>query len=121
MLVAGSSSAFGSGGLTVNGGSFVVAADKPVSVGGDYLQLANTTAKLALGANGAGTLVVAGKAELAGDIDVTLAHGFVPAPGTKIDILKAGSITGSFGKFTISGHRASLSYGPTAVTLTIDG
>ncbi|RFB90945.1 hypothetical protein B5K11_17745 [Rhizobium leguminosarum bv. trifolii] len=120
-LVAGSSSAFGTGGLTVDGGSLVVAADKPLTVGGDYQQLANATAKLALGANGAGTLVVKGQAALAGDLDVTLADGFAPAPGTKIEILKAGSVAGTFGKVTVSGHKASLSYSPTSVTLTIDG
>ncbi len=121
VLVAGSSSAFGTGGLTVNGGSLVLAAAKPLIVGGDYQQIAKAAAKLALGANGAGTLAVNGKAELAGDLDVTLADGFTPTPGTKIEILKAGNVTGSFGKFTISGHKASLSYGPTSVTLTIDG
>ncbi|KPH08595.1 phosphatase PAP2 family protein [Rhizobium acidisoli] len=120
-LVAGSSSAFGSGGLTVDGGSLVVAADKPLTVGGDYQQSANATAKLALGANGVGTLVVEGKAALAGDLDVTLADGFVPAAGTKIEILKAGTLSGTFGKLTISGHKGSLSYGPTSVTLTIEG
>ncbi|MBB5666781.1 autotransporter-associated beta strand protein [Rhizobium leguminosarum] len=120
-LVAGSSSAFGSGGLTVDGGSLVVAADKPLTVGGDYQQSANATVKLALGANGAGTLAVEGKAALAGDLDVTLADGFVPAAGTKIEILKASTLSGTFGKLTISGHKASLSYGPTSVTLTIEG
>ncbi|MBB2711545.1 UNVERIFIED_ORG: autotransporter-associated beta strand protein [Rhizobium etli] len=119
VLVAGSSSAFGNGGLTVNGGSLVLAADKPLTVGGDYQQTSNAVVKLAIGADGAGTLVVEGKAELAGDLDVTLADGFTPAPGTTIEILKASNVTGSFGKFTISGHRASLSYGPTSVTLTI--
>lgn len=120
-LVAGSSSAFGSGGLMVDGGSLVVAADKPLAVSGDYQQSANATAKLALGANGAGTLAIEGKAALAGDLDVTLADGFVPATGTKIEILKAGTLSGTFGKLTISGHKASLSYGPTSVTLTIEG
>ncbi|ACI56331.1 autotransporter-associated beta strand repeat protein [Rhizobium leguminosarum bv. trifolii WSM2304] len=120
-LMAGSSSAFGSGGLTVDGGSLVVAADKPLAVGGDYQQSANATAKLALGANGAGTLAVEGKAALAGDLDVTLADGFVPAAGTKIEILKASTLSGTFGKLTISGHKASLSYGPTSVILTIEG
>ncbi|EJB05796.1 autotransporter-associated beta strand protein [Rhizobium sp. BK619] len=120
-LVAGSSLAFGTGGLTVDGGSLVVAADKPLAVSGDYQQSANATAKLALGANGAGTLAVEGKAALAGDLDVTLADGFVPAAGTKIEILKAGTLSGTFGKLTISGHKASLSYGPTSVILTIEG
>ncbi|MBB3740617.1 hypothetical protein FHX10_000093 [Rhizobium sp. BK591] len=88
---------------------------------GDYQQLANATAKPTLGANGAGALVVAGKAVLAGDLDVTLADGYAPTPGTKIEILKANAVTGTFGKLTVSGHKASLSYSPTTVTLTIDG
>ncbi|MBX5104773.1 phosphatase PAP2 family protein [Rhizobium lentis] len=121
VLVTRSPSALGAGGLMVNGGSLVVAADKPLTVGGDYQQLASATAKPTLAADGAGTLVVAGKAMLAGDLDVTLAHGFAPAPGTKIEILKAAAVTGTFGKFTISGHTATLSYGPTSVTLTIGG
>ncbi|MBP2444403.1 acid phosphatase [Rhizobium leguminosarum] len=120
-LVAVSPSALGAGALTVNGGSLVVAADKPLGVGGNYQQLAHATVKLALGANGAGTLAVEGKAALAGDLDVTLADGFTPTPGTKIEILKAGSVVGTFGKVTVSDHKASLSYGPTAVILTIDG
>jgi len=120
-LVAGSPSAFGTGGLTINGGFLVVAAGKPLTVGGDYQQSADAAAKLALGANGAGTLAVEGKEALAGDLDVTLADGYAPAPGTKIEILKASAISGAFGKITISGHKASLSYGPTVVTLTIDG
>jgi hypothetical protein len=98
-----------------------LAADKPLTVSGDYQQLANATTKPALGANGAGTLVVEGKAALAGDLAVTLVDGYAPTPGTKIEILKAGAVTGTFGKVTVSGHKASLSYGPTSVTLTIDG
>ncbi|WP_064695498.1 acid phosphatase [Rhizobium aegyptiacum] len=120
VLVAGSSSALGAGGLMVNGGSLIVAADKPLTVGGEYQQLAGASAKPTLNVDGAGTLVVAGKATLAGDLDVTLADGFAPASGTKIEILKAAAVSGTFGKFTISGHRATLSYGPTSVTLTID-
>jgi autotransporter-associated beta strand protein len=120
-LVAVSPSAFGRGGLMVNGGSLVLAADKPLTVSGDYQQVANATTKPALGENGAGTLVVEGKAVLAGDLEVTLADGYAPTPGTKIEILKASAVTGTFGKFTVSGHKASLSYGPTSVTLTIDG
>ncbi|MBB3917508.1 acid phosphatase [Rhizobium fabae] len=119
VLVAGSPSAFGTGGLSVNGGSLVMAAAKPLTVGGDYQQFANTAAKPTLGADGAGTLVIAGKAALSGDLDVTLASGYAPAPGTKIEILKAGAVSGIFDRFTISGHRATLSYGPTSVTLTI--
>ncbi|MBB3390409.1 autotransporter-associated beta strand protein [Rhizobium sp. BK275] len=120
-LVAGSPSALGTGGLSVNGGSLVLAADKPLTVGGDYQQLANTVAKPTLGADGAGTLVIAGNAVLSGALDVTLAPGYAPAPGTKIEILKARAVTGIFDKFTISGHKATLSYGPTSVTLTIGG
>jgi autotransporter-associated beta strand protein len=120
-LVALSPSAFGRGGLTLNGGSLVLAADKPLTVSGDYQQVANATAKSALGENGAGTLVVEGKAVLAGDLDVTIADGYAPTPGTKIEILKASAVTGTFGKVTVSGHKATLSYGPTSVTLTIDG
>ncbi|MBB3654951.1 autotransporter-associated beta strand protein [Rhizobium sp. BK650] len=121
VLVAGSPSAFGIGGLTLNGGFLVLAADKPLAVGGDYQQLTSATVKPTLGTDGAGVLVVEGTAALAGDLDVTLVDGFVPAPGTKIEILKAKAVTGIFEKFTISGHRASLSYGPTSVTLTIEG
>jgi hypothetical protein len=77
--------------------------------------------KQRLGANGEGTLIVHGKAVLAGELDVTLADGFVPTPGTKIEILKASAVTGAFEKLTVAGHRASLSYGPTAIVLTIDG
>ncbi|MBY3365605.1 acid phosphatase [Rhizobium laguerreae] len=120
-LVALSPSAFGTGDLTVGRGSLVLAEDKPVTVGGDYQQLATAVMKQRLGANGEGTLIVHGKAVLAGELDVTLADGFVPTPGTKIEILKASAVTGTFGKFTVSGHKASLSYGPTSVTLTIDG
>ncbi len=121
VLVAGSPSAFGTGGLSANGGSLVLAADKPLTVGGDYQQFANATAKPTLGADGAGTVVIAGKAALAGALDVTLASGYAPAAGTKIEILKAGAVTGIFDKFTLSGHKATLSYGPTSVTLTIGG
>ncbi len=121
VLVAGSPSAFGTGGLSVNGGSLVLAADKPLIVGGEYQQFANATAKPTLGADGAGTVVIAGKAALAGTLDVTLASGYAPAAGTKIEILKAGAVTGIFDKFTLSGHKATLSYGPTSVTLTIGG
>ncbi|MBN9985552.1 phosphatase PAP2 family protein [Rhizobium laguerreae] len=120
-LVALSPSAFGLGGLTVNGGSLVLATDRPLTVSGDYQQLANAAAKPALGANGGGTLVVEGKAALAGDLNVTVVDGYVLTPGTKIEILRASAVTGTFGKFTVSGHKASLSYGPTSVTLTIDG
>ncbi|WP_454850681.1 phosphatase PAP2 family protein [Rhizobium binxianense] len=119
-LVALSPSAFGAGDVAVEGGWLVLAADKPVTVGGDYQQLAGATMKPALGANGKGTLTVKSKAALAGNLDVTLADGYAPAPGTKIEILKAGAVSGTFGKLTITGHKASLSYGPTAVTLTFE-
>jgi autotransporter-associated beta strand protein len=120
-LVALSPSAFGTGGLTADRGSLVLAVDKPVTIGGDYQQLATAVMKQRLGANGEGTLIVHGKAVLAGELDVTLADGFVPTPGTKIEILKASAVTGAFEKLTVAGHRASLSYGPTAIVLTIDG
>ncbi|MBB4276824.1 acid phosphatase [Rhizobium mongolense] len=116
-----SPAAFGNGDLVVDGGSLILSAEGPVTIGGDYRQRANAAMKPTLGENGKGGLIVKGKAALSGELRVTLAEGYAPAPGTKIEFLKAGSVTGTFGKVSVEGHKTSVAYGPTGVTLTIEG
>ncbi|TCU14361.1 acid phosphatase [Rhizobium sullae] len=120
-LAALSPAVFGSGDLAVDGGSLILVAEKPVTVGGDYRQSASAVMKPTLGEGGKGGLIVKGKAVLSGELRVTLADGYAPAPGTKIEFLKADAVTGTFGKVSVQDHKASVAYGPTAVTLTIDG
>lgn len=117
-LVASSPSALGTGALSINGGSLIPAAGEPVVIRGDYQQAASGTLKPTVGVNGKGGLAVKGKAVLDGDLEVTLSPGYEPAPGTVIDILTAQTVSGTFRKVTIAGGKGSLSYGPTAVSLT---
>jgi autotransporter-associated beta strand protein len=57
--------------------------------------------RIEIAATGAGSghdrVQVAGHAALAGLLDVSLLHGFVPEPGDRFDLLAAGSRSGTFG------------------------
>jgi hypothetical protein len=77
--------------------------------------------KIVLGGPGAGQcgrLLVAGTAELGGQLQVSLANGFAPAPGQQIQILSCGTLRGTFAAMDIP-NGLSVTYNPTGVTLTV--
>jgi hypothetical protein len=85
------------------------------SFAGDFTQTGN--GRLAVQVGG-GVIDVSGAAELAGTLEVSLADGFVPAPGASYTVLTAGSVT-DLG-LTLAGSAAGafqLAVGPTSVSL----
>ncbi|KKX30320.1 phosphatase PAP2 family protein [Rhizobium sp. LC145] len=120
-LVAGSPSAVGTGSLSVGNGNLVVAASDALLIDGDFSQEDKGSLAVTLGEGTAGHLIVKGSAKLAGRLVVNLPEDYAPKAGEKIELIKASSVSGTFGAVEIEGHKASVEYGPSGVTLTIDG
>jgi len=122
-LAAANSYAFGTGNVLVDPGVLEAAgALKPIKIGGDYVQLSEGGLLLRLGGAGAGQydqLVVAGKASLAGALDLVSFNGFQPMPGDKFAlIVAAGGVTGRFDSVEQPDFAVKLEvqYGPNGVT-----
>jgi hypothetical protein len=96
-----------------------------IDIGGDYVQLANGSLALELGAGSlSGVLVeVADEAQLAGTLSVELAPGYTPTIGAEFEILSALGVDDEFDDVVLPslppGMAWELSYSPTSVLLTI--
>jgi hypothetical protein len=96
-----------------------------IDIGNDYVQLANGSLALELGAGSlTGVLVdVADVAQLAGTLSVELAPGYTPVIGAEFDILSALSVADEFDDVDLpslpSNMAWELTYNPTGVLLTI--
>jgi hypothetical protein len=96
-----------------------------IDIGGGYVQLANGSLALELGAGSlTGVLVeVADEAQLAGTLSVELAPGYTPTIGAEFEILSALGVDDEFDDVVLpslpSGMAWELSYSATSVLLTI--
>jgi hypothetical protein len=96
-----------------------------VDVSGNYTE--SSTAKLVVvlgGTSGANydQIAVAGRATLAGTLEVNVASGSLATIGDTFNIVTYGSSSGTFAGLTSdTGLAYEISYGPTAATITITG
>ena len=70
-----------------------------LGVTGDFAQTATGELRFELddlGGSGAGKLVASGDVSLGGDLIIELADGYTPMPGDTIDIISAGTLSGTF-------------------------
>jgi hypothetical protein len=93
------------------------------TVSGNYTQASTGTLSMVLGSTSSyDGLDVSGTATLDGILNVELADGFTPTVGQTFTILTRGSGSGSFDSLTSSsGLTYSVTYGGTAVTITVTG
>lgn len=96
-----------------------------LTVGSHYTQTAAGVLRIELGGAAAGefdVLAVTGTATLDGTIAATLIDGFVPDPGQTFVVMTFASRVGQFATEQLDlgqGRYATIQYGPTSVTLTI--
>lgn len=91
-LVASSADALGTGGVLVSGGTLSLAGDAEVTIDGDYAQSGGT---LVLNPQKA-SLRIKGKAVLEGATLKLVFDGGAPATGTRLNVIAAGGLTGTF-------------------------
>ena len=97
-----------------------------IDVGRGTLSLSNyapaASSKLTIGVSAnSGQLSVSGSAALSGTLALSTKAGYVPPVGTKVTILTAGMVLGTFGSLTgtqLSGEHWVVSYKVTSVVLT---
>ncbi|MFC0169126.1 phosphatase PAP2 family protein [Pseudoduganella danionis] len=121
-LQAESATAFGTGDVYVSGGTLTVAAAQALKLAGKYTQLTGaTTTELVLGANGQGSLSVAGTATVGGgSLRIRFASGYKPKAGDSLAVLTAGSLKGRYASISVDGFsNVSPVYGATALTLNL--
>lgn len=122
-LVGASASAFGTGDVTVFGGTLAVRSDATLAVGGDLALGAGATLDLWLG-DAIGDLIrVAGRATLGGLLAVSFTDGFAFGEVGLYDLMAFGSYTGAFSGYAfyglIPGYVADVLYTPGGLKLQI--
>ncbi len=123
LLMTDNLSALGAGNVAVNGGTLALVA--PLSIVGNYTQNSGGTLDLSLGAGTVNPLNIAGAATLDGTLALNPIGNFqfhIHDTET-IDLLNAGSVTGTYGTFTdnIPGDPATLVYDSASVLLEVTG
>ena len=120
---------------TANGTAFI---DPPLDNDGTVAALTGTlsltsltnhagaTMRVGIAGPGAnGVIALDGAQQLVGRLDIVTDPGFAPADGSTFDVVTYGSHTGTFGTVTgtglANGAHYDVSYGATAVTLTVSG
>jgi T5SS/PEP-CTERM-associated repeat protein len=92
-----------------------------VETEGSYIQSSGAALELVIGPDSTGAAAIeALTASLNGSLLVTLASGYTPPGGTTVTVVSAASVTGTFLPATLPAG-ATITYSPTAVTLTFDG
>jgi len=121
-LQAESATAFGSGDVYVSGGTLTVAAPQAVKLAGKFTQLTGpTTTEMVIGANGQGSLSVAGTATIGGGVlRIHFASAYKPKAGDSLVVLTAGSLKGRYTSISVDGYsNVSPVYGATTLTLNL--
>lgn len=113
-LAAASAGAFGTGPLTVAGGTLHLRA--PVEVAA-YSQAAAGALTLPLGV---ATLTVASEAALDGTLRLTVPAEAKLAAGATVPVLKAAKLNGRFANVELAGRKATPVYGATTLSLRLD-
>lgn len=121
VLEAASPNAFGTGDVYLGAGGVMVAASSPVTVAGNYTQLAGTTLELDIDGTGAGRLRVGNQLAIAGGtLHVKLVNGYAPKVGDVLELIDGNGATKQFTTVTVDGHKATPVYTTTGVSVRID-
>jgi len=115
-LVASSADALGTGGVLVSGGTLLLGGDKDVVIGGDYEQSGGT---LALEPQKA-PLHVKGNAVLEGATLKLTFNGGAPAAGTRLDVLSANGLTGTFATIDAGNVKLRPVYTGSALSVVVE-
>lgn len=119
-VTANSATAVGSGNVYISTGTFKTSTSDTVTVSGDYTQRAGTTQLLVSSAS-VPSLVVSGDLVIgSGALVLTFADGFTPTVGSSIQVITAGSRTGSFDSVSAAGYNVSLHYSKSGIRVTFD-
>jgi autotransporter-associated beta strand protein len=121
VLQAQSPNAFGTGDVYLGAGGVTIAASSPVTVAGNYTQLAGTTLELDIDGTGAGRLRVGNQLTIAGGtLHVKLVNGYSPKAGDVVELIDGGGSMKQFTSVTVDGHTATPVYTGTGVSVHID-
>ncbi|MNR70153.1 Extracellular serine protease precursor [compost metagenome] len=118
LLVASSQSALGTGNLEIAGGEVVMAAQQPVLLGGTFRQADAGQLTLVV-EGGKPVVVIKGAAQLGGSLVLRMTEDNLPKAGESIQLIKAGSLSGTFSKVEINGVEGNVEYTPDDVILTV--
>jgi hypothetical protein len=123
-LIVGSGTSLGTGAVTNGAGLATASAQHTIAVGGDYTQGSTATLTLGFGGTAAGStydsMVVGGKATLAGTLVVNAVGGFAPAVGTQFVVVQAaGGVSGVFAAVTSAALKLAASYDATHAYVTV--
>jgi autotransporter-associated beta strand protein len=121
VLQAQSLNAFGTGDVYLGAGGVTIAASSPVTVAGNYTQLAGTTLELDIDGTGAGRLRVGNQLTIAGGtLHVKLVNGYSPKSGDVVELIDGGGSMKQFTSVTVDGHKATPVYTGTGISVHID-
>ena len=115
-LVASAADALGTGGVLVSGGALSLAAEKDVVIGGDYAQSGGT---LALDPQKA-ALRIKGNAVLDGATLRLAFDGDAPAAGTRLAVLSANGLTGTFATIDAGNLKVRPVYTGSAMSVVVE-
>lgn len=115
-LVASSADALGTGGVLVSGGTLSLAGEKDVIIGGDYQQSGGT---LALDPQKA-PLHVKGNVVLEGATLKLTFDGGAPAAGTRLDVISANGLTGTFATIDAGNVKVRPVYTGSALSVVVE-
>jgi arylsulfatase A-like enzyme len=94
-----------------------------LNVVSDYRELGDATLRVRLSRQSNAPLTVGGAAHLSSSLALNFAKGFKPQRGSKITLLKAGSLSGKFSnqrdQLSVAGNRFKIGYTDTSVILTV--
>ncbi|CAM4269491.1 S-layer homology domain-containing protein [Paenibacillus tarimensis] len=125
-LMGESATAFGTGNVTVQGGTLIEQVDGKLSIGGSYLQAEGTTLELNVG-RADDVIEVKGAVKADGKLHVNFTDHYVPAEGSVITILTHGKgrRTGQFDSVTTTGlpkqYKVKVSYQDDRIQLVMNG
>ncbi|CAH0221405.1 Extracellular serine protease [Agrobacterium fabrum] len=115
-LVASSADALGTGGVLVSGGTLSLGGEKDVVIGGDYQQSGGT---LALDPQKA-PLHVKGNVVLEGATLKLTFDGAAPAAGTRLDVISANGLTGTFATVDAGNVKVRPVYTGSALSVVVE-
>lgn len=111
VLQAESSKAFGKGDVYLSGGAVVNNAPSGLVIAGTYTQLANTSLKLNVGDNGAGSMKVGGDVTVVGGtLNIAFKSGYTPSAGSTLPIIQSRHMHGKFTTVTADGFNVKPIY-----------
>lgn len=119
-VTANSATAMGTGNVYISSGTFKTIATDTVTIGGNYTQKTGTT-QLQISSSTVPALVITGDLTIgSGALVLTFADGFTPTVGSSIQVMTAGSRSGSFDSVSVSGYSTSVRYTGSGIRITFN-